>query len=48
MLDRLDGLLPVALATLLLLMAGLWTPSAPDDRGVAVDMVDNDMGNQSQ
>jgi phosphatidate cytidylyltransferase len=25
LLDRLDGLLPVALATLLLLMAGFWT-----------------------
>jgi phosphatidate cytidylyltransferase len=25
LLDRLDGLLPVALVTLLLLMAGLWT-----------------------
>jgi len=47
-LDRLDGLLPVALATLLLLMAGLWTPSAPDDQDGADSAAASDMGNQSQ
>jgi len=47
-LDRLDGLLPVALATLLLLVAGLWTPSAPDGQDADDMSVSNDMGNQSQ
>jgi phosphatidate cytidylyltransferase len=47
-LDRLDGLLPVALATLLLLIAGLWTPSAPDAQDEADMFLSNDMGNQSQ
>ena len=39
-LDRLDGLLPVALATLLILMSGLWTPPDQDgaDAPVAFDM----------
>jgi phosphatidate cytidylyltransferase len=39
-LDRLDGLLPVALATLLLLMTGLWTPADQDgpDSSTAFDM----------
>jgi phosphatidate cytidylyltransferase len=46
-LDRLDGLLPVALATLLLLMAGLWSPPAADDEG-ADSAVAVDMGNQSR
>jgi phosphatidate cytidylyltransferase len=47
-LDRLDGLLPVALATLLLLVAGLWTPAAHDDQDGAETIVANDLGNQSQ
>ena len=47
-LDRLDGLLPVALATLLILMAGLWTPSAPDNADAADPIAANDMGNISQ
>jgi len=39
-LDRLDGLLPVALATLLILMSGLWTPPDQDgaDAPIAFDM----------
>lgn len=47
-LDRLDGLLPVALATLLILMAGLWAPSAPDGPDGDDLLVGNDAGNQSQ
>jgi phosphatidate cytidylyltransferase len=47
-LDRLDGLLPVALATLLLLMAGLWTPSAPDGPDNGDTFIANDMGNPSR
>jgi phosphatidate cytidylyltransferase len=46
-LDRLDGLLPVALATLLILVAGFWTPTAPDDSD-ADGMIAIDMDNQSQ
>src|SRR6185369_7366994 len=46
-LDRLDGLLPVALATLLLLMAGLWTPAAPDAPD-ADDLVANDISAPSR
>jgi hypothetical protein len=48
-LDRLDGLMPVALATLLILVAGLWTPATPDGAAADADMsVSDDMGNQSQ
>ena len=47
-LDRLDGLLPVALATLLLLIAGLWTPTAPGGADADDVSVSNDMGNSSQ
>src|SRR4029079_1254506 len=43
-LDRLAGLLPVAVATLLLLVAGLWTPSAPDGQDMDDLSVSNDMG----
>jgi phosphatidate cytidylyltransferase len=44
LLDRLDGLLPVALATLLILAAGLWTPNAPDDQDGADAAAANDVG----
>jgi phosphatidate cytidylyltransferase len=44
-LDRLDGLLPVALATLLILVAGLWTPPEQD---AADALFPFDMDNQSQ
>jgi phosphatidate cytidylyltransferase len=45
-LDRLDGLMPVALATLLLLAAGVWTPSASGGANADADMP-ADMGNSS-
>jgi phosphatidate cytidylyltransferase len=47
-LDRLDGLLPVALATLLILAAGLWTPAAADDQNGTDTIAANDMGSQSR
>lgn len=50
-LDRLDGLMPVALATMLILAAGMWTPTAPAGAITDTDQdisAANDMGNPSQ
>ena len=50
-LDRLDGLMPVALATLLILAAGMWTPTAAAGALADTDLdiaASNDMGNPSQ